>query len=877
MNLDDVTVKRTRELARLRMKEHRKRQRERSCDNHRRFDDELMNELFSDNESNELLLVKNPNSQTIDYRESEESQLYRSDITSRRNARVHSDEETGGGMGKSMSEISDNFVKEYRDETDDRTWPEYYYDCEEGEDDLEKSIEGDDIREASLAEEDFSDFDDEIEAPEIDQLRNFIDELDELHANGLMINGRLFRICIKAFVCDTPARALLKKIKGHGAYWACERCTVKGEYEQHRVIYPGVDGEERTDESFREQRNPEHHTGVSPLLKAKPAISVSTMIPKYKCVVFPRDRGRLKSIDGVPSTWIYYDPSVDKLFSFYPETQSHDHKRREEIQAMIKANEGPDKSWTVHEVEIRGIAETYEDLEEKLSILSKQSFAFTSDTDVSPEQKGFIEKEKYKRRVKSRSAEMSQLFEEAQQDLKKQTSSSGAKLHGAAIRRTTSKQVDGDPVTDLEESVSSADGSTSTFEVSLSSSKPSKRRLSCPDTSSETSSPHVSPQKKNKKVQDNKRSRSKGLANTAEISQHVEVNAIIQNSRSKGVDQLKDPTVPGPSKDRRDDYNMLTSTPQKTSHESSADSNDKPKRSGRKLPPSPNRSTNSSSSVHSGTSPKPMDTPSPRFPLKDVSNRLITGNNSRGSPQGLPKGYVPQRSKVSFPEHVADLEGDGLEDEGGTLKEIMINCCRHVRMNGQRIDRLKGQVVEIKNEIAHLRTVPQRGQLVDGFETESEGDEVRDGFKLPCKTLAELKIFDRQLQVDKAYRKRLCQRIHGYIDKERTISRNLGEIIRKFLTQNVGNKLTPLKKMEGKEVFKELKFYSRLVALFGLKLGTKKEPLDRKKFNDALKGVLNNSGDWEGGRSKRGKRTKSKQSSNAELSDGSMEDILPEK
>lgn len=73
-------------------------------------------------------------------------------------------------------------------------------------------------------------------------LKRFIDELNQLQQNGICIDDQLFTIRIKAFICDKPARAFLKCIKGHGAYWGCERCTVKGKRVDGRTIYP-LEGE----------------------------------------------------------------------------------------------------------------------------------------------------------------------------------------------------------------------------------------------------------------------------------------------------------------------------------------------------------------------------------------------------------------------------------------------------------------------------------------------------------------------------------------------------------------------------------------------------------------------------------------------------------
>lgn len=106
------------------------------------------------------------------------------------------------------------------------------------------------------------------------KFRGFIDKINVLQEEGIQVEDRILQVCIKAFVCDTPAHALLKCVKSHGGYWACERCTVRGVREEKRTIYPDQDSEVRTDESFRQKRNPEHHTGTSPLLFIKPPIDM---------------------------------------------------------------------------------------------------------------------------------------------------------------------------------------------------------------------------------------------------------------------------------------------------------------------------------------------------------------------------------------------------------------------------------------------------------------------------------------------------------------------------------------------------------------------------------------------------------------------------
>lgn len=54
---------------------------------------------------------------------------------------------------------------------------------------------------------------------------------------------------------------------------ACERCTVYGRRCENRTVYEFLNNEERTDESFRNQNDPEHHNGYTPLLHVEPKIN----------------------------------------------------------------------------------------------------------------------------------------------------------------------------------------------------------------------------------------------------------------------------------------------------------------------------------------------------------------------------------------------------------------------------------------------------------------------------------------------------------------------------------------------------------------------------------------------------------------------------
>lgn len=98
-------------------------------------------------------------------------------------------------------------------------------------------------------------------------LRDFIIELKQLVEFGVSINNKNFKLKINGFICDTPARASIKGIKGHTGRYCCERCEVEGEYchDTHRMFFNDLDAKERNDSSFRLREQKQHHLSSSPL------------------------------------------------------------------------------------------------------------------------------------------------------------------------------------------------------------------------------------------------------------------------------------------------------------------------------------------------------------------------------------------------------------------------------------------------------------------------------------------------------------------------------------------------------------------------------------------------------------------------------------
>ena len=91
----------------------------------------------------------------------------------------------------------------------------------------------------------------------------------ELQQNGLSHNGKTYSVNLLCCGCDRPGRELVECIIGHGGYNSCERCIQRGIH-MHGFgvrIFPKLTNVRlRTNESFVQQTDKNHHTGWSPLL-----------------------------------------------------------------------------------------------------------------------------------------------------------------------------------------------------------------------------------------------------------------------------------------------------------------------------------------------------------------------------------------------------------------------------------------------------------------------------------------------------------------------------------------------------------------------------------------------------------------------------------
>jgi len=111
-------------------------------------------------------------------------------------------------------------------------------------------------------------------------LQDFIAEAKTLTTNGVCIDNRQYQFQIIGLICDSPARSFLKCVKGHGGFYACERCVVKGVSVAHKRVYPQIDCMKRTVQSFLLQSDKEHHLPdiTTPLLEI-PNFDVIKSVP----------------------------------------------------------------------------------------------------------------------------------------------------------------------------------------------------------------------------------------------------------------------------------------------------------------------------------------------------------------------------------------------------------------------------------------------------------------------------------------------------------------------------------------------------------------------------------------------------------------------
>lgn len=94
-------------------------------------------------------------------------------------------------------------------------------------------------------------------------LKALVCELKYL-SNGFMLNSKTFFLTVCSVICNAPARAFIKGIKSHNGYSGCDKCVQSGVYMNNRMTFPEANARARTDESFSNTEDEDHHIRPSP-------------------------------------------------------------------------------------------------------------------------------------------------------------------------------------------------------------------------------------------------------------------------------------------------------------------------------------------------------------------------------------------------------------------------------------------------------------------------------------------------------------------------------------------------------------------------------------------------------------------------------------
>ncbi|XP_067229733.1 uncharacterized protein [Chanodichthys erythropterus] len=107
-------------------------------------------------------------------------------------------------------------------------------------------------------------------------LHDLVQELKVLK-DGFLFKQKTFFLNVVSVVCDTPARAFIRGVKSHTAYHGCDKCHQTGIRKSNRMTFPEVNARRRTDDSFRQATDEEHHIQHSPLTEV--GIDMVTCFP----------------------------------------------------------------------------------------------------------------------------------------------------------------------------------------------------------------------------------------------------------------------------------------------------------------------------------------------------------------------------------------------------------------------------------------------------------------------------------------------------------------------------------------------------------------------------------------------------------------------
>lgn len=96
-----------------------------------------------------------------------------------------------------------------------------------------------------------------------DFLKDFVAEVKALERHGYSYHGVVIKFKVKGFICDAPARAFITCTKYHSGFSSCSKCTQTGERYENRVVFSSKVVTKRSQQSFLQQNDEDHHRGTT--------------------------------------------------------------------------------------------------------------------------------------------------------------------------------------------------------------------------------------------------------------------------------------------------------------------------------------------------------------------------------------------------------------------------------------------------------------------------------------------------------------------------------------------------------------------------------------------------------------------------------------
>lgn len=92
-------------------------------------------------------------------------------------------------------------------------------------------------------------------------IEDFVQELNDIQENGVLVTPQklLKSLSVRAFICDSPARAFVTGTLQFNSIFGCNKCHQESALIDSRRYFLTVKGPERTDNTFRTREHIEHH------------------------------------------------------------------------------------------------------------------------------------------------------------------------------------------------------------------------------------------------------------------------------------------------------------------------------------------------------------------------------------------------------------------------------------------------------------------------------------------------------------------------------------------------------------------------------------------------------------------------------------------